>query len=107
MTTTASLHNNRLELILTDRGQAIDLAKIICPEYNKHDEYWIAVTDLSNSINNVKKDMKDCFKELALLTLTESESTKLAYSFLSSVTKSKLSAKHGAPTIDEIRNKKY
>ena len=46
LTTTASLCNNRLELLLTERSQAIDLAKIVCPEHDKLDEHWIVVIDL-------------------------------------------------------------
>ena len=36
--TIESFHNNRLELLLTERRQAIDLTKIICPEHDKLDE---------------------------------------------------------------------
>ena len=61
LTTTSSLCNNHMQLLLTERIQVIDLAKIVCTEHGKLDKHWIEVMDLSKSANNVKKDMKDYF----------------------------------------------
>ena len=99
LVTTASLHNDHLELLLTEWSQATDLAKIVCPGHDKLDEDGIVVMDLSKSMSNAKKDVKDYFQERALLLSTESGSTTLASSFFSSVTKSYWSEKEDTPTI--------
>ena len=47
LTTTATLHNNRLELLLSDHSQKIDLAKTVFPDYAKDDDNWIMVSDIT------------------------------------------------------------
>ena len=59
LTTTVSLQNFRLELLLTECSQAINLAKIVYLEHEKHDEHCISVMGFPNSSSNVKKGMKD------------------------------------------------
>ena len=61
LTTTTSLCNDRLELLLTERIHDVGLAKIACPKHDKLDEHWITVMDLSNSMSDVKKHVNDCF----------------------------------------------
>ena len=63
LTTTTNLHNNRLELLLSDHIQQIYLAKLICPEYDKDGDNWIMVNDISQSIKNAKNDIKECYKK--------------------------------------------
>ena len=53
--TTWTQLNAKNDLLLRERSQAIELAKIICPLYDDEDEHWIDVIDLSKEITSVKK----------------------------------------------------
>lgn len=46
-------------LLLRERSQQIELAKIICHLYDEDNENWIAVRDLNEEINRIKNDIKN------------------------------------------------
>ena len=48
---------NRNKLLLDERLQQINLAKIICPLYDAQDEHWMRVTQLTKDIDNLKKEI--------------------------------------------------
>ena len=48
---------NRNKLLLEERLQQINLAKIICPEYDANNEVWMKVNELSKDIDNLKKEI--------------------------------------------------
>ena len=45
------------KLLLEERLQQINLAKMICPQYDPKNEHWKRVLELSSDIDKVKKEM--------------------------------------------------
>ena len=45
------------KLLLEERGQEIQLAKLFCPEGDKEDEHWKRVKQLSMEIQDMKKEI--------------------------------------------------
>ena len=76
---------NRNKLLLDERLQQINLAKIICPKYDAENEHWIKVTSITNDIERLKKDMRT--EELKKIEEMKSLSgNNMAEFFLASVT---------------------
>ena len=48
---------NRYKHLLDEREQEINLAKIICPDYDPFDEHWKSVKMLSLEISELKKEI--------------------------------------------------
>ena len=51
------LLTNRNKLLLVEREQEINLAKLICPQYDENNENWKRVMALSQEISLLKKEM--------------------------------------------------
>jgi len=77
--------NAKNDLLLRERSQQIDLAKIICPLYDEYDENWIAVRDLNEEIKSVKMDIKSHNENRAKLLSANTATTALTQDFLNSV----------------------
>jgi len=75
MKTSIANANHYIKQLLSERKQAIDLAKAICPAYDATNEFWITVKSLSDDLlvakqelqrldnernMELKKDMKSC-----------------------------------------------
>lgn len=48
---------NRNKLLLCEREQEINLAKMICPAYDEDDDHWKRVKELSSDIANLKNEI--------------------------------------------------
>ena len=83
--TTWTQLNAKNDLLLRERSQAIELAKIICPLYDDEDEHWIAVMDLSKEITSVKKQINQHEKNRDDMLRSKNATTLLAQDFLKSV----------------------
>ena len=77
--------NAKNDLLLRERSQQIDLAKIICPLYDEDDENWIAVRDLNEEIKSVKIEIKNHNDNRAKLLAENTATTVLTQDFLNSV----------------------
>ena len=49
--------NNERTALLTERSQAMELAKYVCPTFDKSDAYWKNLLKLSDEITDVKTDI--------------------------------------------------
>ena len=83
--------NAKNDLLLRERSQQIDLAKIICPQYDVADENWNAVKVLTNEIKSVKQDLKTHEENRLEVLKKDSSSTKLAHDFLQSFSEQNVS----------------
>ena len=57
------------KLLLDEREQEIDLAKIICPEYDRTNEYWASFIQLSSDISELKNEIVVLQKKLRQICL--------------------------------------
>ena len=76
--------NVRSDLLLRERSQQIDLAKIICPVYNKTDSNWMEVISLTEDIQVVKDQLRVVEEERAIIS-EQNKSTQLANQFIESI----------------------
>ena len=74
----------RNKLLLDERQQEIELAKIICPEYDASDSNWMKVMHLKEEITQLKREIKKEEEEKGKL-VEKSASSNLASAFLKSV----------------------
>ena len=77
--------NAKNDLLLRERSQQIDLAKIMCPLYDEDDENWVAVRDLNEEIKSVKIEIKNHNDNRAKLLSENTATTALTQDFLNSV----------------------
>jgi len=79
--------NNKRTALLTERSQAMELAKCVCPTFDKNDEYWKNVLKLSNEITEVKTDI-DILEAERDKKLTEKSNKSLVKEFIDGLKKS-------------------
>ena len=79
-------HNTRNRMLLEERQQAIRLAKEICPTYEKDNEFWAEVHDLSTQIKKTKDDIESYTNMLNDEMNKKRKSSGLATSLLNSIT---------------------
>ena len=78
---------DRNKMLLTEREQEINLAKIICPEYDKDNEQWKRVTELSKNISDLRNEIIKEQKKCTEMNNSKSRSS-MAAKFLQSVRRS-------------------
>ena len=76
--------NVKSDLLSRERSQQRDLAKIICPVYDKTDSNWIEVITLTENIQEVKKQIGLVEEERAMSS-KRNKSTQLANQFVDSI----------------------
>ena len=77
--------DRQLQNLLEERKQSIELAKAICPEFDRLNEYWIAVNDLTSQINKKKESVNELNVERAVTLKKHNHSSILANKLLSSL----------------------
>eukprot|EP00587_Corethron_hystrix_P017193 CAMPEP_0113319380 /NCGR_PEP_ID=MMETSP0010_2-20120614/13594_1 /TAXON_ID=216773 ORGANISM="Corethron hystrix, Strain 308" /NCGR_SAMPLE_ID=MMETSP0010_2 /ASSEMBLY_ACC=CAM_ASM_000155 /LENGTH=368 /DNA_ID=CAMNT_0000176915 /DNA_START=712 /DNA_END=1818 /DNA_ORIENTATION=- /assembly_acc=CAM_ASM_000155 len=75
----------KLEFLLKERGQAVELAKIICPDYNKQHENWIEVQNLTHDISTMKREIDNLEQDWDEKRATKSSHKALVESFLNDI----------------------
>ena len=76
--------NVKSDLLLRERSQQIDLAKIICPVYNKTDSNWMEVINLTADIQAVKHQIRVVEEERTSIW-QQNKSSQLANKFVDSI----------------------
>jgi hypothetical protein len=74
--------------LLTERSQAIELAKVCCPVYNDEDEFWKGVRVLSDEIQAVKEDIQKAEQNRDNMLTERRTSNDLVGHFMESITAS-------------------
>ena len=78
--------NTRNKMLLEERKQAIELAKGICPKYNKENDFWKGVHKLTDEINKVKGEINKLTDDADEEMNKNSSSSTLATKLLHDVT---------------------
>ena len=77
--------SHKSDLLLRERSQQIELAKIICPVYDADAEVWMEVTTISKMMKTVKEEIAEV-EQLQVIALGETDtSTNFVSQFLKSV----------------------
>ena len=76
---------SRCDIILRERSQQIELAKLICPVYDKNDENWASVADLTQDLKGVKDMIAKYEKEKTEVMNTKSTSSELTKQLLNNI----------------------
>ena len=76
--------NVKSDLLLRERSQQIELAKIICPVYDKSDSNWMQVITLTENMQEVKQIFL-FVEEERVEALKKDKSTQLANRFVDSI----------------------
>ena len=94
---------SRCDILLRERSQQIDMAKIICPEYDKDDENWVEVTNLTRDLAGVKKDIEK-YEKLKIECMTNtSTSSELTRELLNNMNSYKGSPKKSSKIPKHVR----
>ena len=75
---------SRNKLLLDEREQEINIAKIICPQYDRMNEHWERVNQVSTEISELKKEMI-LQQQKKIATNTSQIGNSMAAKFLASV----------------------
>eukprot|EP00587_Corethron_hystrix_P005035 CAMPEP_0113330084 /NCGR_PEP_ID=MMETSP0010_2-20120614/21372_1 /TAXON_ID=216773 ORGANISM="Corethron hystrix, Strain 308" /NCGR_SAMPLE_ID=MMETSP0010_2 /ASSEMBLY_ACC=CAM_ASM_000155 /LENGTH=497 /DNA_ID=CAMNT_0000192471 /DNA_START=287 /DNA_END=1783 /DNA_ORIENTATION=+ /assembly_acc=CAM_ASM_000155 len=81
------LHQKQ-DALLQERGQAIDLAKVMCPVYDKEDDAWKYVFDLTTELRECKAKAERAEQERKRTLLNETKNSGIIKDFLSSMCRS-------------------
>ena len=76
---------SRCDIILRDRSQQIDLAKLICPVYDSIDENWASVAVLTQDLRGVKDEIAKYEKQKIDIMNTKSTSSELTKELLNNI----------------------
>eukprot|EP00588_Corethron_pennatum_P014731 CAMPEP_0194271204 /NCGR_PEP_ID=MMETSP0169-20130528/5044_1 /TAXON_ID=218684 /ORGANISM="Corethron pennatum, Strain L29A3" /LENGTH=408 /DNA_ID=CAMNT_0039013497 /DNA_START=40 /DNA_END=1266 /DNA_ORIENTATION=- len=83
------------DFLIRERGQAIDMAKIICAVYNRDDPAWQSVFELTKDINQIKKRIDTVEKKRQETLTAKSANSQMVDNFLNSMrTNKKRSFEH-------------
>ena len=75
----------RCDIILRERSQQIELAKIISPVYDKDDENWAVIANLTQDLKEVKEQVVKFEREKQVLMTNTSRSSALTKTLLQNI----------------------
>ena len=76
---------SQCDIVLRERSQQIELAKLICPKYDKNDENWASVAALTQDLRGVKEEIAKYEKEKIEIMRTKSASLELTKELLNDI----------------------
>mgnify|MGYP003333511788 FL=1 len=76
---------SQCDIVLRERSQQIELAKLICPKYDKNDENWASVAALTQDLRGVKEEIAKYEKEKIEIMRTKSASSELTKELLNDI----------------------
>ena len=85
ITETIAHLTSRCDIILRERSQQMEMAKIIFPEYDKNDENWVAVTNLTRDLAVAKKEVAEYEKQKIECMTKKSTSSELTRELLNTL----------------------
>ena len=95
---------HKSDLLLRERSQQIELAKIICPIYDAEEDVWMEVSVISDNMKMVKKEMEEVEHEQQTALSETETSSNLVSQFLQSVVTSpgKAILKNDSLEVEEV-----